>query len=216
VKQIRKRLTYANVMSSIAVFMVLGGAAVAATQLPKNSVGTKQLKKNAVKTTKIANNAVNGAKIADGSVTGAELADATVGTADLANGSVLTDKLANDSVLTDKILNNAVTNAKIANGAVNSAKLGAASVRAANLGPITIRTNSTTVALNSTDTVAVSCQAGEKLLGGGGGFNLITVAPHPQIFMSQAEGTNTWRVRAFNPSAEFTRQLTVQAFCLNV
>ena len=45
-KQIRKRLTYANVMSSIAVFLVLGGAAVAATQLPKNSVGSKQLKKN--------------------------------------------------------------------------------------------------------------------------------------------------------------------------
>ena len=40
-KQIRKRLTYANVMSSLAVFLVLGGAtAFAATQLAKNSVGT--------------------------------------------------------------------------------------------------------------------------------------------------------------------------------
>jgi hypothetical protein len=40
-KQIRKRLTYANVMSSIAVFLVLGGAtALAAGQLGKNSVGT--------------------------------------------------------------------------------------------------------------------------------------------------------------------------------
>jgi hypothetical protein len=62
VKQIRKRLTYANVMSSIAVFLVFGGAAFAAAQLPKNSVGTKQLKKNAVATAKIKNNAVTGAK----------------------------------------------------------------------------------------------------------------------------------------------------------
>ena len=40
-KQIRKRLTYANVMSTIAVFFVVGGAsALAATQLGKNTAGT--------------------------------------------------------------------------------------------------------------------------------------------------------------------------------
>jgi hypothetical protein len=51
-------------MSSIAVFLVLGGAAAfAATQLPKNSVGSKQLKKNAVTTAKIKKGAVTGAKV---------------------------------------------------------------------------------------------------------------------------------------------------------
>jgi hypothetical protein len=62
-QSIRKRLTYANVMSSIAVFLVLGGAAFAASQLPKNSVGTKQLKKNSVTTAKIKNGAVTGSKV---------------------------------------------------------------------------------------------------------------------------------------------------------
>jgi hypothetical protein len=53
-KSVRKRLTYANVMSSIAVFLVLGGAtAFAATELGKNTVGTKQLKKGAVSLAKI-------------------------------------------------------------------------------------------------------------------------------------------------------------------
>lgn len=53
-KSARKRLTYANVMSSIAVFLVVaGGSAFAATQLAKNSVGTKQLKKEAVTLSKI-------------------------------------------------------------------------------------------------------------------------------------------------------------------
>lgn len=68
-KQIRKRLTYANVMSSVAVFLVLGGgAAFAAGQLGKNSVGSKQLKKNAVTTAKIKKGAVTGAKVKAGSL----------------------------------------------------------------------------------------------------------------------------------------------------
>jgi hypothetical protein len=53
--RIRARLTYANVMSSIAVFLVLGGSAYAATQLPKNSVGSKQIKSNAVTSSKVRN-----------------------------------------------------------------------------------------------------------------------------------------------------------------
>jgi hypothetical protein len=64
VKKIRKRITYANVMSSIAVFLVLGGgAAFAAGKLAKNSVGTKQIKKNAVTSQKIKNGAVTSAKV---------------------------------------------------------------------------------------------------------------------------------------------------------
>ena len=52
--RVRMRLTYANVMSSIAVFFVLaGGTAFAASQLDKESVGTQQLKKEAVSLAKI-------------------------------------------------------------------------------------------------------------------------------------------------------------------
>ena len=51
--RLRNRLTYANVISSIALFVVLGGGAYAATTLPKNSVGAKQIKKNAVSSTKV-------------------------------------------------------------------------------------------------------------------------------------------------------------------
>lgn len=53
-KTIRKRLTYANVISTICLFLLLGGgAAYAATHLPKNSVGSKQLKKGAVTPAKL-------------------------------------------------------------------------------------------------------------------------------------------------------------------
>lgn len=47
-KRLRPKLTYANVMATIAVFIALGGASYAATKLPKNSVGSKQIKANAV------------------------------------------------------------------------------------------------------------------------------------------------------------------------
>jgi hypothetical protein len=48
--RIRGKLTYANVVATLALFLVLaGGTAIAAKQmLPKNSVGTKQIKKEAV------------------------------------------------------------------------------------------------------------------------------------------------------------------------
>ena len=63
-KQIRTRITYANVMSSIAVFLVLGGAtALAAGHLGKNSVGSKQLKKESVTAAKIKNGTIIGAKL---------------------------------------------------------------------------------------------------------------------------------------------------------
>jgi len=50
---IRKRLTFANVVACIALFVALGSGAYAATQLPKNSVGSKQIKKNAVNSAKV-------------------------------------------------------------------------------------------------------------------------------------------------------------------
>ena len=78
---VRKRLTYANVMSSIAVFLVLGGAtAFAASQLGKNSVGPKQLKKNAVTAAKVKKNAITAAKIKPGAVTGAKIDEGSLGT----------------------------------------------------------------------------------------------------------------------------------------
>ncbi|MFM7248233.1 MAG: hypothetical protein ACKO2Y_12320, partial [Actinomycetota bacterium] len=62
------RLTYANVMATIAVFLALGGTSYAVTALPKNSVGTPQLKKSAV----------TGVKVKDRSLTAADFAAGTL------------------------------------------------------------------------------------------------------------------------------------------
>lgn len=131
---LRRRLTYANLMSSIAVFLVVaGGSALAATQLAKNSVGTKQLKNNAVTTAKIKSSAVTGGKIANGAVTSSKLGGGAVGASNLAADSVTGAAIADNAVSGAKIANGAVSGTKIANGAVSGEKIGAGAVGTGNL-----------------------------------------------------------------------------------
>jgi hypothetical protein len=47
------RLSYANVIATVALFAALGGSSYAALNLPKASVGPKQLKKNSVSSPKV-------------------------------------------------------------------------------------------------------------------------------------------------------------------
>ena len=88
-KRFLPRPTYANVVSTLCLFLLLGGAsALAATQLAKNSVGTKQIKKNAVATAKIKNAAVTASKLADNAVTSGKITNGEVRAEDL--GTILT------------------------------------------------------------------------------------------------------------------------------
>jgi hypothetical protein len=82
-RRARKHLTYANVVATIAAFVVLcGGAALAANQLAKSSVGKKQLKANAVTTAKIKKNAVTARKIRADAVDGSKVTAGGLGAAD--------------------------------------------------------------------------------------------------------------------------------------
>ena len=51
----RRVISYANVCSTLALIVALGGVSWAATVLPRNSVGVAQLKLNAVDTTRVRN-----------------------------------------------------------------------------------------------------------------------------------------------------------------
>lgn len=147
--RIRERITYANVASTIALFLALGGAtAFAAVNLGKNSVGTRELKPNAVKTGQLAKNAVRTGKIAreavragkidkgaivtdrlrNGAVTGAKLDNGAVGTGKLAQLAVTTGKLGNESVQTGKIGSGAITTGKLADKSVTGPKINEATL----------------------------------------------------------------------------------------
>lgn len=93
-QRIRQRLTYANVMSSIAVFLVLGGGAAYAAkkigshELRGGAVTTAKIKRNAVTRSKIKADAISTAKIAKGAVTGGRLANGSVSLEKLAPGFI--------------------------------------------------------------------------------------------------------------------------------
>jgi len=65
-KSRRPRLTYANVVATIALFAALGGVSYAATTLPKNSVGTDQIQAESVRTGKLAEDAVTASRLSQG------------------------------------------------------------------------------------------------------------------------------------------------------
>ncbi len=83
---IRRRLSYANVMATVGVFLALGGGAIAALRLPARSVGAKQLRKNAV----------TGVKVRDHSLTGDDLAQIGLSNLKGASGTATNDGAVNE------------------------------------------------------------------------------------------------------------------------
>jgi 2',3'-cyclic-nucleotide 2'-phosphodiesterase (5'-nucleotidase family) len=116
-KRIQSKLTYANVMSSIAVFLILGGASAWAAK----KIGTNQLKANAVTTGKIKNEAVDVSKVKNGAVTNPKIADGSVTTAKIAEGQITTERIANDAVTGDKVKESSLSEVPSANSANPSA-----------------------------------------------------------------------------------------------
>jgi hypothetical protein len=123
----RPKLNYANVIATIALFVALGGVAVAAG-LPKNSVGTNQLKRGAVSAAKLKRAAVTSGKLAPKAVVAGKLGANAVLPGNLGNGIITTNKLSDSAVIAAKIKNGVVTTNKLNNGAVTTAKLGDGSV----------------------------------------------------------------------------------------
>jgi hypothetical protein len=85
---IRKHITYANVVSTLALFLVLAGGAAYAARVAKKSVGPSQLKANAVTTAKIKANSVTTRKIKRNAIANAKIKDGAIESAKIADGSV--------------------------------------------------------------------------------------------------------------------------------
>jgi hypothetical protein len=84
-RAVRKRLTYANVTATLALFLALSGGVVWAS----GKIGTSRLKSGAVTAGKIKHNAVIASKIKANAVTGTKLKNGAVSFAKLGAGSNL-------------------------------------------------------------------------------------------------------------------------------
>jgi hypothetical protein len=82
-RAVMRRLTYANVIATLALFLALGGGVVWAA----GKVGPGKLRPNSVSAGKIKRNAVTAAKIRPNAVTATKIRDGAVGFAKLAAGT---------------------------------------------------------------------------------------------------------------------------------
>ncbi|MGB7684748.1 MAG: hypothetical protein WBL45_03100 [Solirubrobacterales bacterium] len=123
ISRLRPKLTYGNAIATIALFVALGGVAVAAG-LPKNSVGKRQLKRGAVTTAKLAPKAVKVGKLGPSAVLPGNIVDGGITTSKIGTNAVIARSIKNGVITTNKLNNEAVTTAKLGKGSVTLAKLG--------------------------------------------------------------------------------------------
>lgn len=113
-KRAGRRLTYANVISTLALCIAVGGAtAVAASEIAPKSVGERQLRPGAVTADKLRKNSVTAPKIKALAIKQGKLSGGAVNSAKLAASAVTAEKLSSGAVTTEKIGNAAVTGDKV-------------------------------------------------------------------------------------------------------
>jgi hypothetical protein len=116
---IGSRLSYANVVSTLALVAALGtGGAYAAGQLAPKSVGERQLRPGAVTADKIRKNAVTAPKLKAQAIKQGKIAGGAVVAAKIADGAVTDAKIAAAAVTPEKIPAGSITGSKIDEGSL--------------------------------------------------------------------------------------------------
>jgi hypothetical protein len=131
----RRHLTYSNVMSTLAVFLVLAGGTALAAGLRRNSVNSRTVKDNSLLSADLKDGAaITGADVADGSLDGSDVAPSSLKGADIGDGSISGADVADGSLGGAKLAKGAIGAANIAPKAVNSANIVDGSITGADIG----------------------------------------------------------------------------------
>jgi hypothetical protein len=174
--------TYANVMSTLAVFLVVaGGTAFAASSLTPDSVKSKTVKDNSLKSVDLKDGkAVSTDDVIDQSLTGIDIADNSVAGTDIADNTVTGDDV--DESTLAQVPDSAKLQGRNAASFLSSSVYKNESA----LGPGTALGDGTHVA-------DASCNPGDVLLSGGPA-NINATSVMLESFPSPG-GTNSWSAR---------------------
>jgi hypothetical protein len=166
VKTLKRHLSVANVLSCIALFVALGGTAIATMHIGPGEVKARNIAKQAVTNAKIKQQAVTSGKIKNGGVNALDIGAGQVIAEKIATGAVTGKKIAKKAVSPRTIAEEAVTAGKLGNEAVTASKL-AASLYAQLVRNVAYF--SATSASNSEPNKAVtaSCPTGKQAISGG-------------------------------------------------
>ncbi len=212
---LKRHLSVANVISCIALFIALSGAAYAAA-LGKNAVKTKNIAAGAVTTAKLKNSAVTGPKLRNATITGAKLAAGAIGSGQLANGSVRSGQLGGGVVTEAKIKNGAVGANKILDGSVSSGKL-SPSFLAQLVRNVTYVSTESVSDSEESKTIAASCPSGKQAIAGGArlGGELKSVALTGSNPLVSSAGSRTgWSAFAHETGTGQTENWSIEAFAV--
>ena len=185
----RKRLTFANIIACIALFLALTAGSYAAVSVPANSVGSQQLKAKAVTRGKIAANAVTAGNIATNAVTGSKIAAHAVDGSKIAPGSLTGADI------------NLTTLGKVPSAAVADS---------ANVARVKTVIVAGTAVANSIVSATATCDPGLTVVGGGAS---VSDENNELVNDSYPSATNSWTVHiAAAPSGGTA--FTVYAICV--
>ena len=212
--QLRKHLNPATVLSCIALFVALSGAAYAAG-IGKKSVKTQHLGNGSVTALKIHNGAVTTPKLRNLAVTNPKIGDAAVSSTKIANGAVRSAALGGQVVTTGKLKNEAVTASKIQNGAVSSGKL-SSNFLAQLVRNVTYVNATTAEDSEESKTVTATCPSGKQAIAGGARLagelkSVALTGSNPFVSGSQRTG---WSAFAHETGAGQTENWSLEAFAV--
>lgn len=163
---LKRHLSVANVLSLIALFVALGGAAYAAAKIPNNAVKTRNIANQAVTNPKIKREAVTSGKIRNGGVNAVDLGAGQVTNEKLATGAVTGKKIAKKAVSERTLANEAVTIGKIGKEAVDASKI-STSLWLQLVRNVAYENTSTVTNDEANKTATANCPKGKEAISGG-------------------------------------------------
>jgi hypothetical protein len=194
--RVRKRLSFANVTSMLALFVALGGTSYAAATLAHDSVGKGQIRANAVGKSEAAANSVGRSEVISSAISSSEIATNGVGASEIRPNAIDTDEIA-DGGLQAADLSDA------AKAAINGVKFHTAVTATGTQSSGNAKTVSRTSAgLYTVDlgTDVSACQVAATITGADRGF--ITVTPDATnknvVTVTTTDPAETAMDRAFN------------------